>query len=885
MKITAFTVLPDTPAKLRHLNELAFNLYFSWNPGVLELFQRLDPGCWEDSGNNPARQLCLVSQERLNAAAADPTFLADLKAVYKQYQNYLREPTWYDREVLKVSHLKPASDAKPPTVQIAYFCAEFGLHNCLPTYSGGLGVLSGEVMKAASDLGLPLVGVGLLYRRGYFRQYLNAEGMQQEHYPELDWYSMPVQLVKAKNGAPLKSSIMLGAEEVKFQIWRVAVGRTCIYLLDTNVEENEAEHRDITKVLYDPNREKRISQELVLGIGGVQALHLMGVNPSVYHVSEGHAAFLLFARLRLLMSEHGLSYTEAREVVWASTVFTAHTPVPAGNERFSAERMEHYLADYVKDLGLEWKEFMALGRENAEDQDEKFCMTVLALRLAAYANGVSKLHGEICRKMWRGLYPGIPEAEIPITHVTNGVHVRSWLAPEMLALFQRHSGAEDLSEVADSGLWKNIERIPNAEFWHLRETQRRQFVEYARERATEQLLRRGARAGELSRVRELLDPKALTIGFARRFTTYKRAYLFLMNPERLRQILCHPQYPVQIVFAGKAHPADYSAKDIIKRIFELSHQPEFRKHILFLEDYDLEVARRLVQGVDVWLSNPRRPLEACGTSGMKAALNGCLNFSVLDGWWAQAYDNELGWAIGQGETFTDYELQDRIESELFYGALEREIVPMFYSRDAGGVPHDWVGMMKESIVRLSAAYNSHHMLKAYTNQFYRRALELGHQLRANEFTQAKALAAWRQKLTRAWAGLEILQVESPASDYVYKGSQLEVRATVKLNGLAPEDLIVECNHGPLGGETANSPAHPPPDQENSRTGESREIGTSLAAPERVRMELETVTGDTAIFHTAIPCSRGGHYGYTVRLLPGHPLLATEFLPGLIHWFE
>ncbi len=845
MKITSFTVLPDTPEKLKHLNDLAFNLYFSWNTEVQELFRKLDPESWEASHQNPARMLCLVPQEKLNRAANNKRFLTELEVIYSEFRKYLEAPTWYDETF-----------GKPAAPEICYFCAEFGLHECLPVYSGGLGVLAGDHIKSASDLGLPLIGVGLLYRQGYFRQYLNAEGMQQERYPENDWYSMPVYLEKDENGVPLKSSIMFGNDKVWFQIWRVDVGRSCIYLLDTNLEANEPVHRDLTKILYDSDRDTRARQEILLGIGGVRALRALGLAPSVFHVNEGHSAFLILERLHNLMTDHGLTLAEAKELVWSTTVFTTHTPVPAGNERFRPELLEPYLARKAADLGMSWSDFLSLGREDL--YDESFSMTALALRYAAFANGVSRLHGQVTRKMFRSMFPGIPEAEVPIRHVTNGVHTKTWLNPRLCHLLQRYSDAEPSN--LDEAIWRNVQIVPDDELWELHEFNRQKLVEFVRRRVSWQLKRRGARPGELSKIRDLLDPNALTIGFARRFTTYKRGYLFLMNPERLKQIFCNPDRPVQIIIAGKAHSADHAAKEIIRQIFELSNQPEFRHHIVFLEDYDLTVARHLVQGVDLWLNNPRRPLEASGTSGMKAALNGALNLSVLDGWWDEAFSTDLGWAIGQGETFEDHDLQDRIESDLFYGNLEREIVPLFYDRDEKGLPHNWLRLVKRSIATLGARFNSSRMLREYV-ELYRAAGDLHDRLADDDFAKARGLAEWRRLLHQEWDKLRITKIESPANDFIYKGTDIEVRVWIRLNNLQPEHVIVECYHGPLDGEHRLRDAH------------------------RQRMDVVGQQGDETIFSTSIRCTRGGHYGHTVRVLPGHEDLAVEFLPGFMKWVE
>ncbi len=849
MKIESFTVLPDTPDKLKHLNELAYNLYFSWNKDVTDLFKKLCRVSWEASNCNPARMLCLVPQEKLNQAAQSKDFLAELEEVYDKYSAYLDQRTWFE---------KKNGDGEP---LIAYFCAEFGLHECLPVYSGGLGILAGDLMKSASDLGVPVVGVGLLYRQGYFRQYLNAEGMQQEQYPENDWYSMPVSLEKDDYGTPIKCSIDLAGQTVWFQIWRVDVGRCSIYLLDTNVDDNSQKLRDMTKMLYDQDRQTRLCQEILLGIGGMEALTALGLRPNAYHVNEGHSAFMLLERIRRHMIEDQMSYDEAREVVWATSVFTTHTPVPAGNERFAPHLMQMYFPDYVQQLGLDWESFMALGRENPYDPEESFCMTVLALRLSAYANGVSRLHGRVSRMMWNTLYNNIPEDEIPIGYVTNGVHAHSWLNPNLMELFRKNIGDEKVNDVSDLDMWRQVDSIPDKDLWAIRKESRERLVHYVRERVRWQLLRRGARAGEISRVHEMLDPNALTIGFARRFTTYKRGYLLMMNPERLRQILGDPERPVQIVIAGKAHPADHSAKEIIRQLCELANEPELRNRIVFLEDYDMAMARHLVQGVDVWLNTPRRPLEASGTSGMKAAINGGLNLSVLDGWWDEAFSTDYGWAIGQGETFEDHKLQDQIESDLLYGALEREIVPLFYDLDKNGRPAGWIKMVKRSISSLGTEFNSHRMVDNYYRRFYRFMLENEAHLTADQFARARELAAWRKKLEREWHNIEILGLESPINDFIYKGTELEVRAKLRLGEVLPENVIVECYHGPL-------------DADNH-----------IKHPQRVRMKVEMPEDDITTFLTRIPCTRGGHYGYTVRILPGHQDLALEFIPGFLKWLE
>lgn len=850
MQITSFTVLPHTPPELDHLKELAYNLYFSWHSEVLQMFKTLDPETWEECDHNPVRMLSLVPQERLNAAAENAHYLSELEAVYNRFQTYLQQPSWYE------SHFGSKNGTK-----VAYFCAEFGLHECLPIYSGGLGVLAGDHIKSASDLGIPLVGVGLLYGRGSFHQYLNAEGMQQERFVDNDWFTMPVRLVKDDEGNPITVSLDLAGQTALVGIWRVDVGRVVIYLLDTQLEENPPEIREITSVLYPQSRETRLRQELVLGIGGVRALRRLGIPPAVYHVNEGHSAFLLLERMRVLMEEKGLRYIEAKDLVWASSVFTTHTPVWAGNEQFSPDLMAKYFDVALQRLGRPIKLLLALGRLNSEDDHENFSMTILALRLASFANGVSKLHGQVARDMWQALYPGIPKDEIPLTSVTNGVHAPTWMGRRMKHLFRRYIGPSVTEETSDHRIWEMADRVPDDELWELHEFKRRKLVDKVRVYLRAQYRRRNAGPEELNSFGQVLDPKALTIGFARRFATYKRGYLLFSDPTRLEQLLCHPECPIQIIIAGKAHPADHDGKEVIKRIFELANHKVFRNHIVFLEDYDLEMARFLVQGVDVWLNTPRRPLEASGTSGMKAAMNGALNLSVLDGWWDEAFTPEVGWAIGQGETYQDHALHDRIESELLYGILERNIVPMFYRRDDMDIPRQWVRMMKNSMGELGRGYNSHRMVQDYTSLFYRKALVLLERMIADDYRETKALSAWLRQVMEHWERIKVERVASSQQGLVYKGTELEVRAWVDLAGLHPDQLIVECYHGPLDGRR------------------------SFIEPHRVRMKVVEQEGSLTVFRSTIVCEQGGHYGFTVRILPGHPNLPVAFIPGLMKWSE
>ena len=614
--IRTFTITPSLPASIERLHELAYNLWWAWHMEVIDLFRRLDRDLWEETGHNPVLMLGVIEQEKLERAAQDEAFLASMERVLEDFDRYMQsQTTWYQERY--------GASARPT---IAYFSAEFGLTDCIPNYSGGMGVLAGDHLKSASDLGLPLVGVGLLYQQGYFRQYLSADGWQQERYPENDFYTMPVRLERRQDGTPVMIEVSYPGHKVRAQVWRVQVGRVSLFLLDTNLEDSPPEDRDITDQLYGGDMDMRIRQEIVLGIGGIRALKALGIHPTVCHMNEGHSAFLALERIRLLMEEHNLSFAEAREAAAAGNIFTTHTSVPAGIDLFPPGLMDKYFADYYPSLGLSRDELLALGRVNPADPNEPFSMAVLALRLSASSNGVSKLHGTVSRRMWQAVWPGVPEDEVPITSVTNGIHPLSWISHDMADLFDNYLGPTWRENPADPEVWKEVDEIPDEELWSTHERRRERLVAFARRRLQAQLEEHGAPPSEVERAKEVLDPEALTIGFGRRFVTYKRATLILRDPERLARILNNKDRPVQIIYAGKAHPKDQPAKELIKQIVHFARRDEFRRRIVFLEDYDICVARYMVQGVDLWLNNPRRFQEACGTSGMKAAVNGAIKY-------------------------------------------------------------------------------------------------------------------------------------------------------------------------------------------------------------------------------------------------------------------
>jgi starch phosphorylase len=855
--LRTFTVLPHLPGRLQGLHRLAYNLWWCWNHEAVALFRRIDDELFEKLENSPVKLLAQVGQERLDHLLRDEGFLAHMDRVLNALDGYVHARTWFQETYASVA-------ATPEELfdryRIAYFSAEFGIHESVPVYSGGLGLLAGDHMKSASDLGLPLVGVGLMYREGYFRQYLNVDGWQQERYPENDFYNLPLIPETKPDGAPLLISVPMPDHDVWARIWRVQVGRVPLYLLDTNILKNSAEDRPITGRLYGGDHDMRIRQEMVLGIGGIRALRALGKHPAVCHMNEGHSAFCGLERIRLLMEEHALDFPTAREAVIAGTVFTTHTPVPAGNDIFAPQLVQHYFANYLPALKLDWYEFLALGRQSPRDHNEQFCMTVLAIRLSNSSNGVSKLHGSVSRKMWKSIWADLPEAEIPITSITNGVHTQSWLAPEMSQLYDRYLGIQWEGRPTDHSIWKRVDNIPNAELWRTHERRRERLVVFARRRTREQLLRRGAPPAEIARSEEVLDPEVLTIGFARRFATYKRGTLMFRNLERLAAIINDKDRPVQIIFAGKAHPRDHGGKELIAEIIHVCRRPEFRRRMVFIEDYDVNVARYLVQGVDVWLNNPRRPLEASGTSGMKVCVNGGINMSILDGWWVEGFNGDNGWAIGAGEEYTDLAYQDDVESRAIYDLLEQEIVPLFYTRSTDDLPRGWIKMMKRSMATVCPVFNTNRMVQEYMEKCYAPSADRFERLTQEKLRRAAALSEWRRRLAREWNHIRVEQVEASGADPMHVGSQLDVSARISLGTLTPDDVEVQLFHGLV--DNAGDIPHP----------------AALAMHHNGSLQ-----GSSTVFKGTIPCRASGHYGYAVRVLPRNSDLANPFEPGLICW--
>ncbi len=850
--VTRINVIPNLPEPLRRLQELAFNMRWAWDHETVALFRRLDRDLWEATGHNPVGMLGSISQEKLQAAGEDPAFMANLSAVCESFDAYMSDKdTWYREHYGKL---------KRPI--IAYFSMEFGITECVQSYSGGLGILSGDHLKSASDLDLPLVGVGLLYQEGYFQQYLNADGYQQELYPINDYSVLPVILQRKTDGTPIKITVPMPGRELYAQIWKVQVGRVPLFLLDSNVPENtQQEDRNLTDRLYGGDKRTRIRQEILMGIGGIRLLEALDLRPSICHMNEGHSAFLALERIRQIMQEKKLSFYQAKEIMAASHIFTTHTPVPAGLERFGFDLIDEHFTDYYRSLGLSRDEFLNIGRENMGTY-ELYSMAVMALNLSGGSNGVAKLHGEVSRHMWQWLYPNVPEHEVPVDSVTNGIHVKTWVSREMATLLDRYLDPAWRKDEERAEIWEKIDAIPDAELWRTHERRRERLVAFTRTRLGSQLEKRGAALSEIEAADEVLNPDALTIGFARRFATYKRATLLFRNPDRLKKILNNPEFPVQIIFAGKAHPHDTGGKDLIRQIVNLAREEGFRHRIVFLENYDMNIARNLIQGVDVWLNTPQRPKEASGTSGMKVIYNGGLNCSILDGWWAEAYHNDVGWAIGNGEEYpeAEWEHQNYVESEALYNLLEQEIIPLYYTRSRDGLPREWIERVKKSMRTLAPVFNTRRMVQEYADKFYMPNYKTVLAMSENNMKEGLAYTNWRNKLNGAWKFVKVRDVKISQTQ-IKVGANIEVTATVDLGQLTPDEVRVQVYYGKL-----------------------TTLGMISEQAEAVDMKSSGVNSDgTCKFTAKVTYETSGERGLSVRVMPYHPYLHTSFLPGMITW--
>jgi starch phosphorylase len=852
MKWHTVTVVPSLPEKLKPLHRLARNLWFTWQPDASELWRRLDRDLWERCHHNPVCMLSSMSQQQLEEAARNESFLLHMDRVLNALDQYIGVKTPYS------FHLEKNLD---PGFLVAYFSMEFGLTEALPIYSGGLGVLSGDHLKSSSNLNLPLVGVSLLYKQGYFGQYLNEEGWQQEYYAVNDFENLPVQQERDAQGKPVEFTLAIRDRKVRVNIYRVQVGRIPLFLLNTNVPENHPEDREITAQLYGGDQDMRFRQEILLGVGGVRALEKLGLEPTVFHMNEGHSAFSGLERMRKLMKREGLSFEAAREVVKSNAVFTTHTPVPAGNDYFSPDLMGRYFGKYIDELGISFHEFMGLGRQNPDNHHEAFCMTVLAIRLSNYRNGVSRLHSEVSRDMWKGIWSAAPKRDVPILPITNGVHIPSYISQEMADLYNRYLGPRWVEDPDNEKVWERVDLIPETELWRTHERCRERLVAFTRSRLRAQLLRRGELPSEIKRAEDVLNPEDLTICFGRRFATYKRGDLLFRDAERLARILNNPERPVQILFAGKAHPQDMAGKEIIKNILRHIHDERFRYKVAFIEDYDINIARYMVQGADVWLNTPRRPMEACGTSGMKAVANGALHMSVLDGWWAEGYRPGCGWAIGAGEVYEDPRYQDEIESRAIYELLEREVIPSFYERARDGTPREWIRMMKASMRTLCPIFNTHRMVEDYVDGLYVPAARLHQKMQHDRKQKAEALAGWKQKVRRLWKDVRVheIMIEGNGAE-ILVGQAMPVKARIGLGQLEPQDVRVDLYYGPMD-----------PDGDLVR---------AFAEP----MSLDGPSGEGGhVYRTEIPFRESGRFGFMLRVMPVHPLLVHSTDMNLVVW--
>ncbi len=844
--LQSFQVFSSIPEPLSFLQVLARNLWWCWHLDAIELFRRISPRLWEESGRNPIVFLTLIPQKQLEELSRDESFLAHQQRVEERFVNDLNP-----EDPSEFSYGKEGT--------IGYFSMEFGIHESVPLFAGGLGVLAGDHLKAASDLTLPLIGVGLLYRRGYFHQFLDQEGWQQEEYPETNLFHLPVKRVKDRSGNEISISIAGPDSEIRASVWEIMVGRIPLILLDTNLPENSPEIREITSRLYAGSPKTRLAQEVLLGIGGMRALEAMGIYPTVCHMNEGHCAFVTLERLAHMISTYNVNLETAKEIVSRTTVFTTHTPVAAGHDEFSVDLVKPYLSSFADRLEISVDEILSWGQPMESGADSSLSMFVLALRMSQYCNGVSELHGKVARRMWSHVWPGRPEDEVPITHITNGIHIPSWISVENALLFERYLGPDWHLDMGKPEIAKRIDDIYDEELWRAREMSRSRLIRHCRALMIKQYRRRNAPKAMMKDAESVLDKDILTIAFARRFATYKRANLLLKDPERFEAIIASKTNPVQFVFAGKAHPKDNEGKELIKRLVQFARRTKVRHRIAFLEDYDISIARHLVQGADVWLNTPRRPFEACGTSGIKAAANGVLNVSILDGWWCEGYAEERGWRIGDGEEYADTAYQDTVESQALYNVLENDVIPCFYERKNGDAPDRWLKMMKESMKMAMLQFCARIMVDNYEKKFYLPVAKGFAHLTADNAKEAVILSAQYKRLSTLWGKIRIEHPVRKAEGPFWVGDSFEVTAVVNLGQLDPDEIEVELYYG------------------NLKTVDS------IADSQSEKMTVKENRGNgECLYECTITCGATGRYGFTVRVIPrGDDRI--KFASGLITW--
>lgn len=854
-------VQPIIPQRIIRINEIACNLWFSWNPDALLLFSSIDRNLWKKVGHNPIKFLKEVSQHKLEKASKDRTYLSEYNKIMAAFDHYLSETdTWYNHRFGERNEM------------IAYFSAEYGLHESLSIYSGGLGILSGDHCKAASDLGLPFVAIGLLYRHGYFSQKIDGHGNQIAEYIDNKFEEMPISRVyntdvsnDCKTKEPLIIDVDIAGRKVYVNIWEARIGRIPLYLLDTDTTLNNENDRLITYQLYGGNLDMRISQEIVLGIGGVRALQAMNIKPTVWHMNEGHSVFMGLERIRNQVKFNGLNFYEALEVVRAKTVFTTHTPVPAGHDVFPLEMKDRYFRNYWEEVGLSRDEFMRLGVQGIPSNG--FNLTQLAFRIAHHTNAVSFLHWQITSNLCKHLWPNIPAEENPIIYITNGIHTFTWITPPMADFFDQYLGQEWRSNLSKPEFWQKIYDTPDDIYWGVRQDIKRKMIEVVRANLKKQRIRNMASTTEIRDVENILDPEILTIGFARRFATYKRANLILRDLERLKKIINHPERPVQIIFAGKSHPADNHGQDVIRQIYNVSQMPEFRRRIVLLENYDINIARHLVSGVDVWLNTPRRPYEASGTSGQKVAVNGGINLSILDGWWAEGYKKGNGWAIGDEREYDDQTKQDVDDSNSLYCLLEEEIIPLYYKQEE---KNDWIRMSKESIKTIAPIFNTDRMVREYTRKCYIKASDAGKRRFANNHAIAIEVAAWKRNIIDNWEDVRLSMLDGDDSSIMF-GKSKPIKVLVSLGKLQPKDVMVELH-------VKNNEGH----VELIAMETECRMQTEGSLKTQITEGLSLTEGEY-LYQCKFHPSDSGRYTISVRIIPYHPELLHKHEIGLCKW--
>ena len=846
------TVNPQLPKRIGKLSVIANNLWWSWNTEFLRLFQRIDGDLWENSNKNPIKFLKHVSQERLEDVAKDVTFLKEYDKIVEDFEGYMNSKnTWFNK-----MYPEEKGDL------IAYFSAEYGLDQTIPIYSGGLGILSGDHLKSASDLGIPLVAVGLLYKNGYFNQKIDGNGNQETEYNDIDLYDLPINPVKNDVGDDLIIYVKFPKRRLYLKVWSINVGRVKLYLLDSDIEKNNPEDRDVTLRLYGGDQEMRIRQEIVLGQAGVELLtRYLHLTPTVYHMNEGHSAFLTLELMKNVIKEKQVSFEVAKDITSSKTIFTTHTPVPAGNDIFPLDLVERYFKDFWPRLGLDREQFLRLGMKPGKELDNGFNMGILALKIAGKKNGVSKLHGAVSRELFGEVWPEIAANEAPIGYVTNGIHTCSWLAPRMKELFNKYLIPYWQDNMHKDQVWEKIRNVPDDKLWQIHNDRKMKLLRLVKDNTYERLRRSGYSYEDINEITSKLNPNALTIGFARRFATYKRATLIFKDLERITQIINNSERPVQLIFAGKAHPADKEGQDLIRYIHQVSMMPQFKGKIFLLENYNIAMSRYLVSGVDVWLNNPRRPMEASGTSGQKASVNGVINFSVLDGWWAEGYTQNNGWTIGSNQEYDSYEAQDQADSQSLYRTLEEKIIPTFYDRDKNGMPTKWVELMKNSIITTGGKYSTSRMLVDYTKDYYMPLCKLTKKY-YSDIDNVASFNAWKKELYTNWKDVQITQTENDLDNItIDAGNKIEVGCEVTLPNIDVNNVTVEVYYGKI--------------LENGIV-------------ENVSITPMTLTEEDEearkyYFTSKIELTTGGNYGYTFRVMPKHEMILEPANLDLIKW--